>query len=1046
VTTRPLRILLVEDTPGDARLVQELVRGRPEVALRHEARLDAGLAALAEGRSDLVLADLNLPDSDGLETVRRLVAAAPAVPVVVLTGQDDESLGTAAVAAGAQDYLVKGQVTEAGLLRAVRYAMGRHEAQARLGHLNQVLRAIRNVNQLIVREQDPGRLIAQACELLVETRGYRAVWLALSGAGDQPPRLAECGWGDALVPFRRALAEGRRPACWDGSRACAAGLAVLDPRRECRSCPLWEAYGHAVAAVAPVRHGGWDFGTLGICVATGQAIDGDEAALLAEVAGDLGLALHAIEVERQRTAYAQIVASSREAMALLGRDHRYIDANPSYGRLVGKRADELRGRHPADVLGAEFYRAVLRPPLEECLAGREARVETALEMPGAGRLVAEAIYSPCVGADGSVFAVAACIRDVTALRQAEAALAAERDKLRAVTSATPVALLLFDDREQLRFANPAAERLFGRRLGELDRHRCGDFLACGHRHDVPEGCGRSPACALCLLNQAIRDVLTEGRGHHGREAELELAAAGVQERMWLLADAEPLVLDGRRQCVMALTDVTARHRAEAARAQLEEQLRLAQKMEAVGALAGGVAHDFNNLLSVILSYTEFALESAGEGGALRNDLLEVRKAGRRAESLVRQLLAFSRRQVLQPVPLDLNEVVAGVEKMLRRVLGEDIELVTHAAKELGIVWADPGQMEQVLMNLVVNARDAMPEGGRLVIETANLELDAEEAGRHPGLEAGSYVQLAVSDTGCGMDAQSRARLFEPFFTTKEKGKGTGLGLSTVYGIVRQSGGEIRVYSEPGRGTTFKIRLPRVFGMAATTVRPPPPPPEAVGGCETVLVVEDEESLREVAQRTLTAAGYRVLAAGDGEEALGTAAGHAGEIHLLLADVVMPRLGGRALAERLAKLRPALKVLYTSGYTDNAIVHHGVLEPGMQFLAKPFTARVLLRRVREVLDGVESRFEARPSLAGEAGGDASVPPPDVRALRAIPSELREGLRRAAVAARHDELLVLLERASGAAPEAAEGLRRLAERFDYATLRALLERKGEEADDR
>jgi two-component system cell cycle sensor histidine kinase/response regulator CckA len=404
-----------------------------------------------------------------------------------------------------------------------------------------------------------------------------------------------------------------------------------------------------------------------------------------------------------------------------------------------------------------------------------------------------------------------------------------------------------------------------------------------------------------------------------------------------------------REWVGTCLDITERKRLETEREKLEEQLRMSQKMESIGQLAGGVAHDFNNLLTVILSYTNFAMDALRDGDPLKDDLSEVKMAGDRAVVLTRQLLAFSRKQILQPEPLDLNQTAAGVEKMLRRILGEDIDFVQKLAPGLGIVRADPGQMEQVLMNLVVNARDAMPEGGKLTMETSNVEFDQEYAARHVAVTPGPYVQISVTDTGCGMDDRTKARIFEPFFTTKEKGKGTGLGLSTVYGIVKQSGGNIWVYSEPGLGTTFKIYLP--CDLSATTSPAAPPstayaPPKVT---ETILVVEDEESLRRVAERSLAAAGYRVLTAVDGDDALVTSERYLGEIHLVLTDVVMPRMGGRILAQELMKARPPIKVLYMSGHTDSAIVHHGLLDTGTHFLAKPFTSVSLTKKVREVLD-------------------------------------------------------------------------------------------------
>ena len=381
---------------------------------------------------------------------------------------------------------------------------------------------------------------------------------------------------------------------------------------------------------------------------------------------------------------------------------------------------------------------------------------------------------------------------------------------------------------------------------------------------------------------------------------------------------------------------------------LEMQLLQAQKMEAVGLLAGGVAHDFNNVLTAIAGYAELLREDLPGDDARRGDLEEILRATDRAATLTRQLLAFSRRQVLAPRVLDLNTVVASVDNMLRRLIGADVALRTALASDLGAVRADPGQLEQVIMNLVVNARDAMPRGGKLTIETANAELDESYALEHPAVVAGPFVMLAVSDSGVGMDAATQARIFEPFFTTKEKGKGTGLGLATVYGIVKQSGGNIWLYSEPGRGTTFKIYLPRV-DQPLELPAPTPAARETPRGTETVLLVEDDEAVRTLARKMLASHGYTVLAAPSGADALELAASHAGPIHLLVTDVVLPGMSGRELAARFQSVRPGLKVLYTSGYTDEAVVHHGVLDPGIAFLQKPFTSGALARKVRETLD-------------------------------------------------------------------------------------------------
>jgi CheY-like chemotaxis protein len=359
-----------------------------------------------------------------------------------------------------------------------------------------------------------------------------------------------------------------------------------------------------------------------------------------------------------------------------------------------------------------------------------------------------------------------------------------------------------------------------------------------------------------------------------------------------------------------------------------------------------VAHDFNNLLSVILGYTVLAIDGLPAGNPLRADLEEIAKAARRASELTRQLLAFSRKQVLRPRLLDLNQVVTGLERMLRRVVGDDVSVTIHRAPELGTALADPGQIEQVLMNLIVNARDAMPSGGSISIETRNVELSSVPGRERRG--AGSCVALSVTDTGVGMDAATRARIFEPFFTTKDQGKGTGLGLSTVWAIARQSGGHVEAESEPGRGTTITLYLPRAVGEA-DEVRPEPPAPTTLRGTETVLLVEDDEQVRTLVRDVLHRHGYRVLDAQNGGEAFLIAEQHRARLHLLLTDVVLPRMSGRELADRIRRTRPELRVLYVSGYTEDSFVGRTVLDPGMPFLSKPVTPDELLRKVRAVLD-------------------------------------------------------------------------------------------------
>jgi PAS domain S-box-containing protein len=443
---------------------------------------------------------------------------------------------------------------------------------------------------------------------------------------------------------------------------------------------------------------------------------------------------------------------------------------------------------------------------------------------------------------------------------------------------------------------------------------------------------------------------------HGRPHVLEhLARArlGAGEKLEVVAQAKDgcpidvaVTVSPVRDQAGEVTAVSAIIRDLSERKRLEEQVRQSQKLEAIGALAGGIAHDFNNILNVILGYGELALDRVPPEHAVHRHLTQIREAAERAAALTRQLLAFSRRQVLEPRVLDLNLLVSGLEKMLRRLISEDINLRTLLAPHLGRVKADPTQIEQVILNLVVNARDAMPKGGNLTISTANVELDEAYVRRHSPVQAGSYVMLAVSDSGVGIPPDVLPHIFEPFFTTKEKGKGTGLGLSTVYGIVRQSNGHVWVYSEPGKGTTFKVYLP--LSLETPEAKALPVALEGLRGTETILLVEDADGLREVAREFLEGSGYTVLSASNGAEALQIADRHSEEVSVLVTDVIMPGMSGEELARKMLAAKPSLKVIYASGYTADAISHHGVLSEGVMLLEKPYNKEKLLRKIREAL--------------------------------------------------------------------------------------------------
>ncbi|MDB5386443.1 MAG: Blue-light-activated protein [Planctomycetaceae bacterium] len=517
------------------------------------------------------------------------------------------------------------------------------------------------------------------------------------------------------------------------------------------------------------------------------------------------------------------------------------------------------------------------------------------------------------------------IEDITKQRQ----LSVERDallsRLQLHIERMPLGYALSDADFRIIGWNPTAERIFG-------------FMQV-------EVLGKHPSeCIVPPQSQSlVTDIFT-------RLAAGDMYANGTSENV--TKDGRTIICewhntplfgpDGVFQGILSLAqDVTERKT-------LEEQLHQAQKMEAIGQLAGGIAHDFNNLLTIINGYSEIILTEILENRTVQDFAGEIRQAGERAAALTRQLLAFSRKQVLDPRLLSLNTIVTDTEGMLRRLIGEDIVVSAVLAPALGRVKADPGQIEQVILNLAINARDAMPQGGNLTIETANTELDETYTQTYSDVRPGRYVMLAVTDTGTGMDKATKVRIFEPFFTTKEPGKGTGLGLATVFGIVKQSGGHIAVYSEPGHGTTFKVYLPAVDEITAATPSPSPLKPD-LNGTETIILTEDEPALRAVASRILQMRGYTVMEASQGPDALRIAEEYKGTIDLLLTDVVMPAMSGRQLAKGIAASRPFIKVLYMSGYTDDAVVRHGVLEAETAFIQKPFTPNALALKVRDVLD-------------------------------------------------------------------------------------------------
>jgi len=626
--------------------------------------------------------------------------------------------------------------------------------------------------------------------------------------------------------------------------------------------------------------------------------------------------------------YRKLMESANDAILIAEVDTGIIiDANPQAQELLGLPREKIIGMHqsqihPADE--AEKYRAKFR---DHCKEGG-VLAEDIFVVDAAGRHIPVEISAGAIEVRGKNL-IYGIFRDLTERQRSAEALRQSEEKYRMLVSQIPAVVYKGYPDWSLECFDQKIEEITGYTQEEFNSGQK-TWLDLIFPEDIEQA------------KKQFREARKSG-GSYYTEHRIRKKTGEVR---WLQARNRIICDDAGKVDYISgvFFDVTERK-------ELADQLIKAQRMEAVGILAGGLAHDFNNLLTAIMGYSEIMAMDLRKEDPFSGYINEIMKAAGQGASLTKQLLAFSRKQILQPQVVNLNEVVVDMEKMLRRLIGEDIDLVTRIDQELGLVKADPGQIEQIIMNLAVNARDALPHGGSLTIETANMYLDENYGRSHVGVPPGDYVMLAMSDDGVGMDTETLSHIFEPFFTTKGSGKGTGLGLATVYGIVRQSGGSIWVYSEPGKGTTFKIYLPR-FAAGVLEPKPKTAVPTALGGDETILLVEDDATLRELISTALRRYGYTVLEASHGGEALLICEREGGHIHLLLTDVVMPQISGSVLAEHLILLRPEMKVLFMSGYTHDTIVHHGVLDSGVNFIAKPFRLQSLVQKVREVLDSAE----------------------------------------------------------------------------------------------
>ena len=883
-----MKILLVEDNQGDARLIREMLgEGEAEqFDLLHVESLAAASKCLNEMSVDVVLLDLSLPDSHGLDTFNKIHTQVPASPIVVLSGFADEAFALEAVRQGAQDYLTKGKFDGNQLARSMRYAIERQRIENALKQSEEKLHTtFESITDAIVITDTLGSIV-QTNEAATRMTGYsREEIIGKSGLDLIDPKYHDM----AVQTMMKVLEEGH------GMESMELQFLTKDG-----------------------KHVDAEFGTAMIRDTSGKP------------AGFVSIARDITERKRARDAlresevlYRSLVEHLPQRIFIKDHNGVYLSCNDNYARDLRIAAQRIVGKDDFAFYPPELANKYRADDQEVMVDGKPKDTEEKYLADGEERWV-HTVKVPYHDDQGQVIGVLGIFEDITERKRAEAALRESEGRYRALVETSPDGITLSDLNGNIVMANQETAAMHGfASVEEMVGNGAFDLIAPEDRPRALENVRKT------LEMGSVRDIEYTLLRRDGSRFLGELSAA-------LISDAQ-----GKPQAFMAITRDITEHR------RLEEQFRQAQKMEAVGRLAGGVAHDFNNLLTVINLYSSLALSSLNAADPLRHDLGEILKAGERAAALTRQLLAFGRRQTLEMRVLNLNEVLEGLNKMLPRLIGEDIAVKMSLAPGLGRTRADPGQIEQVVVNLVVNARDAMPEGGTLIIKTSNAPLDETYVSQHAEAP-GDYVLLAISDTGTGMSAEVKAHLFEPFFTTKGVGKGTGLGLATAYGIVKQHQGHISVHSEPGQGTTFRVYLPRVKEEAEVSA-PTGKATAMPGGSETVLVAEDERAVRGIAVRILQELGYTVLEAANGTEALEVALAHGEEIALLLSDVIMPEMNGKALAERLAVRWPGLKVLFVSGYTDETIAHQGILDKGAAFLQKPFGPEALARKVREVLD-------------------------------------------------------------------------------------------------
>ncbi len=888
MSTETLQFLIVEDDEDDFVHVRQLLRssvGNAEV--ERAATAEAAMEMANDHPHDLCFVDYRLGDKDGLDILRELKKRDAAAPVIFLTGQGDEEVAVQAMKAGATDYLLKSKLNAQSLEAAVRHALTLGKEQESVRVARRALGASEHRFRALVENSSDviALLDAQGTMVYVSHSVQRMM-------GYAPAEMVETCAFDHIHP--EDVGSVRR---------------VFSALLKSPGVPMRAEYRR--------RHkdGRWRF------LETTAMNRLEDPAVGAIVVNERDIT-ERCQAEAEFRKLSSAVEQSADMVVMTGADGVIEYANPAFETLTGYTREEAVGRTPRILKSgrqdADFYQRMWGT----LLAGKVFRGVLVNRKKNGELFWAEKTITPIVDERGQIRNFISNDRDITQRRTAEEALRSSEERYRLLFERNLAGVFRTSAEGKFTEANDSLARMVG--------YESGTKLL-----------GRDTA--EFLDNPMEREVLIRELQTRGQVVSYELRARRKDgSDTWALLNSTQLRdqqgnVAGWEGTVLDITERRA----------LQQQLLHSQKLDAVGQLAGGVAHDFNNLLMVISSYAELLSDSIGGNAKAQYQAQEILKAARRAAGLTRQLLAFSRKQVLSPRIMDLNTVLADIGRMLPRLIGEDIQVEVRPGASLWKVKADPVQVEQVIMNLAVNARDAMPRGGHLVLETSNAQLDEEFARRHVGVLPGEHVMLTVSDTGCGIPADILPRIFEPFFTTKELSKGTGLGLPTVYGIVKQSGGSIWVYSEVDHGTVFKVYLPRAASVAEKYYeeRPAAPPPR---GSETILMVEDEDAVRESTCEYLSSRGYTVLQGKNGADALQVLEHFAGKIHLLISDVIMPGMSGAELGKRVRELRPDTRVIYISGYTESTVVQHGV-EATSGFLPKPFTLTALAGKVREVLD-------------------------------------------------------------------------------------------------